>query len=594
MFKNLPLKCNLYLFYFFLLSIAVCLSGCVLTNYNMEENLAVKPYEQTKDSNKKSNEEENAKKLAQEEAPVEEKQTPINIDPQAAFDEALQFCGASQDFWQKGETEQALLSLDKAYSLILSIDLANFPDFSREKEELRFLISKRIVEIYTSRINSASGNGKTIPISMNEYVEKEIRFYMGRKSKKHFIEAYKRAGIYRPFILKTLKEAGLPEELSWLPLVESMFKVKALSKARALGLWQFIASTGYNYGLKRDRYIDERLDPIKSTNAAINYLKELHNIFGDWTTALAAYNSGEGRVLRIIKTQNENYLDNFWDLYEKLPRETAQYVPRFMAVIHIVNNLEKYGLENIEAYPPLDYENININKQMHLNDIAKAINIPYKTLKNLNPELRYSITPAGEYALKVPLQKSDILIANIDKIPSTYLRRTSYIYHKIKNGETLSTIARKYKTSMKSIAKANNIKRYGRIRAGKKIKIPKTTITAYRDEKIKTSSLFKPFNHTVEMGDSLWIIAKRYRTSIDSLKRLNGLNSSHIHPGQVLKIRKVDDAKNTAAKKLYTVKYGDTPFDIASDYNISLAKFLSINSLSPDSTIYPGQKLYVE
>ena len=138
-----------------------------------------------------------------------------------------------------------------------------------------------------------------------------------------------------------------PKSCRGFPLIESGYKVKALSKARALGLWQFIPSTGYKFGLKRDQYIDERIDPIKSTDAAIAYLKELHNIFGDWATVLAAYNCGENRVLRVIRSQNINYLDNFWDLYERLPRETARYVPRFLATLHIMNDLAQYGLDNV-------------------------------------------------------------------------------------------------------------------------------------------------------------------------------------------------------------------------------------------------------
>jgi membrane-bound lytic murein transglycosylase D len=141
-------------------------------------------------------------------------------------------------------------------------------------------------------------------------------------------------------ILEKLEAAGLPAELSWLPLIESGFKVKALSRARALGLWQFIPSTGYKFGLKRDQYIDERIDFEKSSDAAIAYLKELHNIFGDWSTVLAAYNCGEGRVLRVIRTQNINYLDDFWDLFGRLPFETARYVPRFLAAAPVAQGIE--------------------------------------------------------------------------------------------------------------------------------------------------------------------------------------------------------------------------------------------------------------
>jgi membrane-bound lytic murein transglycosylase D len=254
------------------------------------------------------------------------------------LDLALEYCEAANSFWERGELDSAVDALDKAYALILDVETDDDPNLLQQKEDLRLTISKRIVEVYASRYTVATGISKAIPLAMNVHVLKELESFKTRE-KDFFLIAYRRSGKYRPGIVKALREAGFPEELSWLPLIESGFKVRALSTARALGMWQFIASTGYRFGLKRDNWIDERMDFEKSTQAAIAYLRELHQIFGDWTTALAAYNCGEYAVLNRIKTQKINYLDHFWDLYEKLPRETAAYVPRFMAVIHIVNNL---------------------------------------------------------------------------------------------------------------------------------------------------------------------------------------------------------------------------------------------------------------
>jgi len=305
------------------------------------------------------------------------------IKVQSVLDEALDFCQAAQDFWQKGELENALEALDQAYSLILDVDTDDDPNLMQQKEDLRFMISKRILEIYASRNIVVNGDHNAIPIVLNKYIKAEIDLFTKGGEKNFFIRSYKRSGRYRPFIVSELKKAGLPVELSWLPLIESGFNVIALSKARALGLWQFIPSTGYKFGLKRDIFIDERIDPVKSTKAAIAYLKELHNIFGDWNTVLASYNCGEGRVLRVIRGQNINYLDDFWDLYQKLPRETARYVPRFLATLHIVKNLEKYGLDSIETVSPLEYETISVSKQAHLKDIAKNIGTSEKILKEI-------------------------------------------------------------------------------------------------------------------------------------------------------------------------------------------------------------------
>lgn len=281
---------------------------------------------------------------------------------QRMLDEALNFCEISQDFWQKGELENALDALDQAYALILEVDTGDQPKLLQQKEDLRYLISRRILEIYASRNIVVTGQHNAIPIVINRHVQEEIdRFTVGHE-RDFFIQSYRRSGRYRPAIVSELRQAGLPEELSWLPLIESGFKVRALSRARALGLWQFIPSTGYKFGLSRDKYVDERLDPQKATLAAIAYMKELHQIFGDWTTVLAAYNCGEGRVLRVIREQNLQYLDNFWDLYERLPYETARYVPRFLATLHILENKEKYGMEDIEVDPVYEFEEFEITQ----------------------------------------------------------------------------------------------------------------------------------------------------------------------------------------------------------------------------------------
>jgi membrane-bound lytic murein transglycosylase D len=455
---------------------------------------------------------------------------------QPILDEALDFCQASQDFWQKGELENALEALDHAYSLILKIDTDENPKLIQQKEDLRFMISKRILEIYASRNIVVNGNHDAIPMVMNKHIQAEMDRFTKKGEKKFFIESYKRSGRYHSQIVSSLKEAGLPPELSWLPLIESGFKVNALSKARALGLWQFIPSTGYKFGLKRTKYIDERIDPVKSTKAAIAYLKELHQIFGDWATVLAAYNCGEGRVLRVIRTQNINYLDNFWDLYERLPQETARYVPRFMATLHIVKNLEKYGLDSIPVNKPLEYEIITISKQVHLRNVAKKIGATEKTLRELNPELRYRILPQDKYPLRVPIGKGQILLAKLDEIPVSYPPQRAYVYHRIRPGESLSTIARRYRCSVSRIMRANNLRRSSFIVAGKKLKIPRKGTIVYRPKKQNGTDYGRPSTHVVKSGDSLWIIAKRYGTTTKKIQDLNSLPTTHLHVGQVLEI----------------------------------------------------------
>ncbi|GAB4547382.1 MAG: hypothetical protein Fur0020_15640 [Thermodesulfovibrionia bacterium] len=459
------------------------------------------------------------------------------------LDTALEFYQTSIELWSKGEQEEALNALDTAYSILLRIDADSDPSIIQQKEDLRFMISKRILEIYASRFRAVNGNHRAIPITINEYVEYEIRQFQ-TVEREFFLRAYKRSGIYRPMIVKALRDAGLPEELSWLPLIESFFNVRALSPARALGLWQFIPSTGYKYGLKRDEWIDERLDPEKSTTAAIAYLQELHSIFGDWTTVLAAYNCGEGNVLRIIREQKINYLDNFWDLYERLPRETARYVPRFLATLLIVNEPEKYGFDLGETDEPFSFETVNIEKQVSLEAIAKELGIQGESLYDLNPELRLKVTPSRPYPLKVPTGLAETLIARLDNIPEwipTKIARarhykvssgSGYAYHRVQRGETLSSIARRYKTSVNAILSINNIKKGNTIKIGQRLKVPLNGWEVYAS----TSKGKEVKRYRVKKGDTLWMIAQRFNTDIDTLKRLNGLKSSRLEVGQVIVI----------------------------------------------------------
>ena len=380
-------------------------------------------------------------------------------EAQSKLDEALVYCEDSQTSWQNGELENALESLDKAYAMVLEVDTNQDPKLIQQKEDLRFLISKRILEIYASRNIVVTGSHDEIPMAMNSHIEAELRLFTEGNEKDAFRRAYQRSGRYRPYMVQALKQAGLPEELSWLPLIESGFKVKALSPARALGLWQFIPSTGYKFGLKRTNYVDERIDFIKATDAAIEYLQELHNIFGDWATVLAAYNCGEGRVLQVIRTQKVNYLDNFWDLYQRLPRETARYVPRFFATLHVVKSPEKYGLDTLALDSPLEYDQLEINRQAHLRDISTAINTDVEQLEELNPELRHMILPPEPYKLRIPKEKGDTLLASLDSIstcvlPQPQISKGTYTYHRVRSGETLASIARRYKTSPATISSA--------------------------------------------------------------------------------------------------------------------------------------------
>lgn len=494
-----------------------------------------------------------------DEAPAAE---PVAADDPGSFlHEAMDAYAAAGVSWDRGAAEEAIAALDLAYERMTRIDVEPSTDgevvLSREKENLRRLISRRIVEIYAARQTSLGDTQASIPRDMNPDVEREIASFQGRE-REFFLEAYRRSGIYRPMIVAQLQEAGLPEQLSWLPLVESGFKDRALSSARALGLWQFIASTGYRYGLDRSNWVDERMDPEKSTKAALAYLTALHDLFGDWLTALAAYNCGEHNVLRQINNAKVSYLDQFWDLYSRLPGETRRYVPRFLATLAILENPARYGFELPEVYPPVPYETAELARATQLEALDRALQLGTGTLARLNPELRRNATPKEPYLLKVPLGTVPALQASLETLPkwdppAVSAAQSEGGSHRVRSGDTLSGIASRYHTSVSAIMAANNL-RSDRLSLGQRLRIPGRGASSRSAAKpggaagssgagaaVPAAAAPVPagaeVRHQVRSGDSLWQLATRYGTTVEQIRADNGLRGNALLPGQILLIR---------------------------------------------------------
>lgn len=571
-----------------------------------------------------------AEKMASEETAGED-------EKQEIMENALELLEEADKLWKNGDIEETLDTLDEAYSLI--IDANGDPAIAQEKDDLRLLISQRILTVYSSKRKVVDGKNGEIPLSINADVEKEIRSFQGIE-RENFLAAHRRSGLYRAAILKELKKAGMPEEFLWLPLVESLFKINAYSSARALGLWQFIPSTGYKFGLSRDEWIDERMDVQKSTKAAIAYLKELHGMFGDWLTALAAYNCGEGRVLRTISRQHINYLDSFWDLYRQLPNETARYVPRFLATVNIVNNPQKYGFDLSSVESPVDFETFTVNKVMKFKDVAEKIEVSEDVLSLLNPELRHKMTPDREYSLKLPKGSLDKFQLVYNDIPNSekpsfvavYNRNsspnksgTAFIKHRVKRGETVFSIARKYHVSVASIRSCNRLNSRKKLVQGRSLTIPVTKKEYYAagqpddGKKVASSRRYK-----VKKGETLYTIYRRFSIPVNQLKKMNNLKTGNIHAGQNLIIaRKMvesgeEDTLQTKKRvkrsdkkakinrrslsatdldKLGTNKYIVTKRDnlhsIAKKNNINVSKLMKLNKLSSNEKLVPGQILII-
>lgn len=520
-----------------------------------------------------------------------------NLDPdEDIIEQALSLIGEADIKWKEGRMEEALELLDRAYAIIL--DTNGDTRVARQKDDLRLLISKKIVTIYSSMQRATKGKRGEIPYILNDDVEKEIRSFLGPE-KEFFLASYQRSFRFRPMIKEELKKAGLPEELSWLPLVESGFKISALSPARALGLWQFIPSTGYKYGLNRDDWIDERLDPLKATRAAISYLKDLHGMFGDWLTVLAAYNCGEGRVARVISSQQINYLDRFWDLYQALPYETARYVPRFLATLHLIREPKKYGLDLDAVGPmpePVSHEIVPINRQTHLKDIAQALGVSEEELALLNPELRFKITPDRSYELKIPAGMKEKFLAAADDIPrwtdplplAKRKGRTVYIAHRVRPGESVYTIARKYGTTTKAVRASNRLGSR-EVKAGERILVPVTKTTYAQKQPMKK---LDGDTYQVRKGDTLLAIAQKYGIPAGELKRINNLKSNNLTVGQVIRLKEAN--ATTKKRGTYVVKKGDTLIKIAQKNNIDVERLKSLNKIRGNGeSLKVGQVLVV-
>ena len=447
--------------------------------------------------------------------------------------DARKLCEKANSEWKNGKTETAIIILDRAYGIMLGIKEKGNPEVAQAKKSLRLTISKRLQEIQSSQVTGVKSEHSPFLMDMNSLVEQEIKRFQGPE-RRFFLESYKRSGRFRPEIVDALKREGLPEELSWLPLIESGYKVKALSHSRALGLWQFIPSTGYKFGLSRDRWVDERMDPQESTEAAILYLKRLHELFGDWITALAAYNCGEGKVLKKIRQQKINYLDNFWDLYQHLPSETSRYVPRFLALLHILADPERYGFYDLGLpEEPIKFETVEIEKQVTLKSVASKLNISCDLLEELNPQLRRNVTPNKRFALKVPQGYSEMFISSIDEIPEYRVSQERHRHRK-----------------------------------------------------------FLPWGkYKVRKGDSLYKIARRAGVKMGDLIKVNKLASTRLSIGQVLVIPGQENI--TEKNRIYKVKPGDNPYIIAKRYKIRLSAFLRANNLGKRSVLHPGQELLI-
>ena len=459
------------------------------------------------------------------------------------------------------DTNEVIFNLDRIFDLLMEADQLGEMNVDDKDEFDRF--ENTLVDIYTGRLTTLKasdvsitaeklrhdvtmlvepieveiGNTKYtvlddsdghIPIVTNKKVEQFIQYFQ-TKGKKQFELYLSRYAVYNDMIQIIIKQYSLPEELVYLAMIESGLNPKAYSRANASGMWQFIYSTGLQYNLSRNWYIDERRDPEKATHAACKYLTELYEQFDNWYLALAAYNAGSGRITR---AQRLHQTSDFWQLHS-LPRETRNYVPFFLAASIIGKDPQKYGF-SVPLKDPLKYDVVKIEKSGDLSILAQTAGISLSTLQKYNPELRQSATPVTAYDLKLPIGKKDLFEKKYATLPESKRFAPQYITHRVRSGENLGSISRKYHVSIHDIAGVNKIKNRHKIKVGQVLTIPvRGAKVSYSSASTTRPSGATKETYTVKKGDTLGQIADNYRIQARQIRSWNGIKyGEYIYPGQ--------------------------------------------------------------
>lgn len=352
-----------------------------------------------------------------------------------------------------------------------------------------------------------------------------------------FLAALRRSGRYLPMIRRILAEEGLPPEVGYLALVESHFIPDARSATGALGLWQFIESTARDYGLRIDAWADERLDPEAATRAAVRHLSDLYARFGDWNLAVAAYNAGPGGVGRALEAHGA---DSFWDLFARsgLRAQTCRYVVKFLAAVAIAASPGAYGLDVGAAEEPLSYDTVWVDSPIDLVTVARLLGLPSRTVRDLNPALRRDCTPpdAASYPVRVPPDRGSALTREIANLPRD--QRLAFVRHKVRRGETLTAVARRYGVKSSDLAEANRLPKKPVLRAGQELLVPRVQESAPPPSGTAASRDV----HVVRSGDTVWGISRRYGITPGQLLRWNHRESKEIRPGERLLVSERSDA----------------------------------------------------
>jgi membrane-bound lytic murein transglycosylase D len=542
--------------------------------------------------------------------------------------------------YQAGRTDEAREHFDRAVDIVLSsgIDLNDYPAFKAAFDEMVGNIADLDAELFRQEPPAAGGENASpldtlkdittylspeeaekerekiqkvvgtisydIPITLNPRVLGFIEAFQTR-IRGEFEAGLKRSGSFLPLIKSIFRDEGLPEDLAYMAHQESAFKITAYSRARAKGMWQFMSFTGKKYGLRIDPWVDERSDFEKSTRAAARYLKDLYERYGDWYLAMAAYNAGEGKIDRAVAHARTK---DFWAICKTryIRAETKSYVPAILASILIDKSPGDYGFD-VDLDSPLAWETVTIDKPTDLQVLAEGSGAPLDAIRFLNGELRGLVTPpnVGSYTARVPVGSKDKLSAHLSTIPDD--KRVSWTVHEVKNGETFTTVARRYKVPVRALVEANPRYAGKKLRHGWLLNVPLVAGAPVLQEATTDEPTYEAGErivHRVRSGDNLQQIAGRYHTTVANLKRWNHLDNSVIRAGQRVvayygekgsgPVLNGDAPVTVAGDRIeYKVQQGDTLNSIARKFSAQVGDLQRWNNLTESSVIHPGERIWV-
>lgn len=467
-----------------------------------------------------------------------------------------------------------------------------------------------------------------IPLPFNEPVQKNIAFLTSGKGRPFMKRCLERSGRWFGMLKRVAKEENMPEEIVHLAMIESALNPNAVSWAKAVGMWQFIQPTGEQYELDVTFWKDERRDPEKATRAAMHFLKDLYSELGDWHLALAAYNCGAGGVRRSMRKAGVDK-GSFWDIREKLPRETRHYVPLYIATAIVAMNREQYGFpdDSLQFHPTYEYDSFPVSEPVNLAALASCAGITTDSMRALNPELVRTCTPPNViYNLKVP--KGSTAITALRFATLTDDEKRPWMNHVVSRGETLASIARRYNVSATDVASVNGLKGYkAKVRRGSTLRIPvggtsSTSLVAITPTQTVSPAAVVPATaantqaaitrsgvstHVVSSGDNLYTVSQRYGVRITDLRNWNNIpyDKENVHVGDTLIVARTDQADlatmpasieriRIARNVTHTVTRGESLASIASLYGTTLDRVRELNNLKKKSPIKAGKKLIVE